>query len=63
MPTGKFFLGVFAGYRCRSNRMVFTHVYFWKPLMGSQANDAFIFACLPIIAFYVSLWVTGKRAG
>jgi POT family proton-dependent oligopeptide transporter len=25
--------------------------------MGSQANDAFVFACLPIIAFYVSLWV------
>ncbi len=33
-----------------------------SPLMGSQANDAFIFACLPVIAFYVSLWVkaTGK---
>jgi len=29
-------------------------------IMGSQANDAFIFACLPIIAFYVSLWVTAK---
>ena len=28
--------------------------------MGSQANDAFIFACLPIIAFYVSLWVKAK---
>jgi proton-dependent oligopeptide transporter, POT family len=24
------------------------------------ANDAFIFACLPIIAFYVSLWVKAK---
>jgi proton-dependent oligopeptide transporter, POT family len=39
---------------------------FGSPVMGSQANDAFIFACLPIIGFYVSLWVkaTGsdKRA-
>jgi POT family proton-dependent oligopeptide transporter len=26
-------------------------------IMGSNANDAFIFACLPIIAFYISLWV------
>lgn len=26
-------------------------------MMGSQANDAFIFACLPVIAFYISLWV------
>jgi POT family proton-dependent oligopeptide transporter len=25
--------------------------------MGSKSNDAFIFACLPIIAFYVSLYV------
>lgn len=30
---------------------------FGSTVMGSQANDAFIFACLPIIAFYVSLWV------
>lgn len=29
-------------------------------IMGSQANDAFIFACLPVIAFYVSLWVKAK---
>lgn len=31
-----------------------------SPLVGSQANDAFIFACIPIIAFYVSLWVKAK---
>jgi POT family proton-dependent oligopeptide transporter len=31
-----------------------------SPLMGSQANDAFIFACLPIIGFYVSLWAKAK---
>jgi POT family proton-dependent oligopeptide transporter len=30
---------------------------FGQTIMGSQANDAFIFACLPIIAFYISLWV------
>jgi POT family proton-dependent oligopeptide transporter len=33
---------------------------FHSTLMGSQSNDAFIFACLPIIAFYVSLWVKAK---
>lgn len=31
-----------------------------SPLMGTQANDAFIFACLPVIAFYVSLWAKAK---
>ena len=34
--------------------------FFGSPIMGSQANDAFIFACLPIIAFYISLWVRAK---
>ncbi len=29
-------------------------------IMGTKANDAFIFACLPIIAFYISLWVKAK---
>jgi proton-dependent oligopeptide transporter, POT family len=33
---------------------------FGQAVMGSQANDAFIFACLPIIAFYISLWVKAK---
>lgn len=33
---------------------------FHQTLMGSQANDAFIFACLPIIAFYISLWVKAQ---
>jgi POT family proton-dependent oligopeptide transporter len=33
---------------------------FGSSIMGSQANDAFIFACLPIIAFYISLWVKAK---
>ncbi len=30
---------------------------FGSPIMGSQANDAFIFACLPIVGFYVSLYI------
>jgi POT family proton-dependent oligopeptide transporter len=33
---------------------------FGQPMMGSQASDAFIFACLPVIAFYVSLYVRAK---
>jgi proton-dependent oligopeptide transporter, POT family len=33
---------------------------FGTTVMGSQANDAFIFACLPIIAFYISLFVKAK---
>lgn len=33
---------------------------FGSTIMGSKANDAFIFACLPVIAFYVSLWVRAK---
>lgn len=33
---------------------------FGTSLMGTQANDAFIFACLPIIAFYISLYVKAK---
>lgn len=33
---------------------------FGTTIMGSKANDAFIFACLPIIAFYISLWAKAK---
>ena len=33
---------------------------FGATLMGSQATDAFIFACLPIIGFYVSLYIRAK---
>ena len=33
---------------------------FHSTIMGSKANDAFIFACIPIIAFYISLWVKAK---
>jgi proton-dependent oligopeptide transporter, POT family len=33
---------------------------FGTPIMGNKSDDAFIFACLPIIAFYISLWVRAK---
>lgn len=33
---------------------------FGTSIMGTQANDAFIFACLPIIVFYISLWVKAR---
>lgn len=33
---------------------------FHTTIMGSQSNDAFIFACLPIIAFYISLYVKAE---
>jgi proton-dependent oligopeptide transporter, POT family len=29
-------------------------------IFGSDSNDAFIFACIPIIWFYVSLWIKAK---
>ena len=34
--------------------------FFGTTIMGSQSNDAFIFACLPIIAFYISLYVKAE---
>ena len=33
---------------------------FGTTLMGTPANDAFIFACIPIVAFYVSLYTKAK---
>ena len=33
---------------------------FGSTIMGSKANDAFIFACLPIIAFYISLYMKAQ---
>ena len=35
-------------------------IIFGQTIMGSKSNDAFIFACLPIIAFYISLYVSAK---
>ncbi|HEU0063846.1 MAG TPA: peptide MFS transporter [Flavisolibacter sp.] len=39
--------------------MVPSHL-FGSTIMGSKANDAFIFACLPIIAFYISLYIRAR---
>ena len=58
MPISKIFLYVFLP-------AIIAAIFGWfgptkifgSSMMGSQANDAFIFACLPIIAFYISLWV------
>ncbi|MBS1729464.1 MAG: peptide MFS transporter [Bacteroidetes bacterium] len=33
---------------------------FGTTIMGSQSNDAFIFACLPVIAFYISLYIKAE---
>lgn len=33
---------------------------FGQAIMGSQASDAFIFACIPVLAFYVSLYVRAQ---
>jgi POT family proton-dependent oligopeptide transporter len=33
---------------------------FHTTIMGSPASDAFIFACVPVIAFFVSLWVKAR---
>jgi len=61
MPLSKIFLTVFLP------AMIAAVIGWYIPgklfgstIMGSQANDAFIFACLPIIAFYISLWVSAK---
>ena len=58
MPTGKIFGYVFlpAIIAAIIGWMVPT-MLFGSTIMGSQSNDAFIFACLPIIAFYISLYV------
>src|SRR5215218_1236138 len=61
MPMSKIFLYVFLPAIAAAilGWFIPTKV-FGSAMMGSQANDAFIFACLPIIAFYVSLWVKAK---
>ncbi|MEO6136667.1 MAG: peptide MFS transporter [Ginsengibacter sp.] len=61
MPTGKIFGYVFlpAIIAAIIGWMVPTYI-FGSTIMGSQSNDAFIFACLPIIAFYISLYAKAK---
>lgn len=58
MPFSKIFLYVFLpAIIAAIIGWIFPIKVFGSSIMGSQANDAFIFACLPILAFYVSLWV------
>jgi POT family proton-dependent oligopeptide transporter len=33
---------------------------FHTTIMGSQSSDAFVFACIPVIAFFISLWVKAR---
>lgn len=60
MPMSKIFLYVFVPAIGAAVLGWFMTSIIGQPIMGSQANDAFIFACLPIIAFYVSLWAKAK---
>lgn len=34
---------------------------FGTTIMGSQSSDAFIFACIPIIGFFISIWVRSNK--
>lgn len=58
MPTGKIFGYVFLpAIIAAAIGWIVPTLLFGTTIMGSQSNDAFIFACLPIIAFYISLFV------
>ena len=56
MPIAKIFASVFLP------ALVAGAVGWFIPgnLLGSDSNDAFIFACIPIIFFYFSLWYKAK---
>ena len=61
MPLSKIFLYVFVpAIIAAIIGWNFPSRLFGSTIMGSPANDAFIFACLPIIAFYISIWVKAK---
>ena len=34
---------------------------FHGTIMGSSSSDAFVFACIPILAYFVSIWVKANR--
>lgn len=56
MPISKIFGSVFLP-------MIIFGIIGWiipGNIMGSDSNDAFVFACLPVIYFYVSLWIKGN---
>ena len=61
MPTSKIFGFVFLpAILAAVIGWVLPNLLFGTTIMGSQSNDAFIFACLPIIAFYISLYVKAR---
>lgn len=35
-------------------------ILFHTTIMGSQASDAFVFACIPILGFFVSIWLRAR---
>ena len=57
MPLSKILLSVFLP------MIIFAVIGWVLPgnYFGSDSNDAFIFACLPVIYFYVNLWRTGNK--
>ncbi len=56
MPISKIFLYVFVP------AIIAGAIGWFIPgsIIGSDSNDAFIFACIPIIIFYLSLWYRAK---
>jgi POT family proton-dependent oligopeptide transporter len=60
MPLSKIFSYVFLPAIVAAIIGWYVKKFLGAPIMGSQANDAFIFACLPILAFYISLWIRAK---
>jgi proton-dependent oligopeptide transporter, POT family len=34
---------------------------FHTTIMGSASSDAFVFACVPILGYFVSIWMTARR--
>lgn len=61
MPLSKIFLYVFLpAIIAAIIGWIVPSKIFGTTLMGTPANDAFIFACLPIIAFYISMYVKAK---
>lgn len=61
MPIGKIFGYVFLpAIIAAIIGWIVPSLLFGTTIMGSQSNDAFIFACLPIIAFYISLYIRAR---
>lgn len=61
MPIGKIFGYVFLpAIIAAVIGWIIPTTLFGTTIMGSKSNDAFIFACLPIISFYVSLYIGAK---